>query len=56
MTISALMSKVIIISLYIYYGLYKVYTVVWEKIVVGNIHEQNIHGKKNFVLAGYKPL
>ena len=30
-------------------------TVVWEKLVVVNIHEKKFRGKK-FVLAGYKPL
>ena len=31
------------------------YTVVWEKLVVGNIYEKK-SVVKNFVLAGYKPL
>ena len=31
------------------------HAVVWEKFVVGNIHEKNFCGKK-FVVAGYRPL
>ena len=39
-------------------NLYKshIHTVVWEKLVVGNIHEKKFRGKKIFVSAGYKPL
>ena len=37
------------------YRLLHVHTVVWEKLVVGNIHEKK-SVVKIFILAGYNPL